>query len=204
MRYVVSGYRRCGTGMMVRVLLHALPGRNVVCQPEKDKFLNKSINGYQPSPSGLYEVSPKHYMDPRYICKYLKDEHIIKVFFDGLPTLPVFKEEYAVIFMLRNPDEIEKSLDLVKHYHAQINKPETTITDHPLDVYKPYDQTLINLVLDIVDVRSDMRLHLVHYEQFVENPLSELQKLVTLGLPLSNLEKAAEVVNPEFRRARCG
>jgi hypothetical protein len=204
MRYIVSGYRRSGTGMMMRVLSIALPGRTVLYQPSQEKALNQKVGNYRPSPSGLLETAQLYYLDPRAMRERFKDEHVLKIFFDGLPTLPVFRDHhaYTIIFMLRAEAEINKSLEKVANYHYLINKEEQPPSDLVLNVYAPYDQLHIDHVLDIVRVRSDMQCFGVQYEDFVEDPLAGLQSLARSGVPLSNLEEAAAIVNPKLRRAR--
>jgi hypothetical protein len=124
MKYIVSGYRRTGTSMMMRALSKGSGAgfhitRRIytkklrVLASNESEESNQEVNGYRPNPNGLFEVSHGRYLNALYLRK-LPHGCLIKIFFDGLIALP--HSQYKIIFMTRNHREIEASLNRIKQY----------------------------------------------------------------------------------------
>lgn len=151
---------------------------------------------YKPNPGPLYEVSRSVYMEPFVLEQVLQDGYAIKIFFDGLPTLP--KGDYRIIFMRRDPDEIEESLKRALDTVAAAGLHTDTGGRKPFDIFSPYAQKEIDWVLGICETRSDMELSIVDYADLVERPGDVLEGL---ALPI-NVDAAANVIDRKFYRTR--
>jgi len=103
--YIVSGYMRSGTSMMMKSL--EAGGMAACYNPEKDKILNNKYarTAYDPNPDGFFELGRKEFEEPDFPDAYRGK--LIKVLHWRLESLPA--SDYQVIFMLRDPKEIEVS-----------------------------------------------------------------------------------------------
>lgn len=202
---VVSGHRRSGTSMMMRAL-HA-SGMDILYNPTLEA-VNPDENGYQPNPGGLYEVGFISYMSPKFLRLLPKNTCAIKILWDGLVYLP--KGDWKIIFMERDPEEIEASSARVdKHIlssgkQSAINHPVTATL--PFCCYRTYNQDNIDHVLGIMDARRDVEIIRVQYQDVIDNPVAVFERLkyTPLGkerLPI-DVEKAAAIVDPDLRRER--
>lgn len=199
MIYVVSGFRRSGTTAM----MHALNAGGIpaVTSIEMDRRSAEypSINGYVPTPiEHQYEIGRLVYLNGESMRNFVKAHPgtAIKVFFDGLPTLPV--SEYTVIFMRRNSEEIKASVKQVEDFRALIKMGKNPTDAGYFDVYKDYNSADIKHCLDIAQARSDMDVKVVWFDQLIAEPQETLEKL---ELPFDAAE-AAKAINPEFYRFR--
>lgn len=166
-----------------------------VCYAPVWEQMNVEVDGYQPNPNGLYEVSQGHYLDPKFTRK-IQDECAVKVLFDGLPALPA--RDYTVLFMRRDEAEIRASLQRVEEYKEQAGKKMVPHRYKPFDAYEPYNQESIEHVVGIAKQRRDMRLHEINYRDLVSHPKSVLERL---NLPI-DVDKAAATINPDYYRFR--
>jgi hypothetical protein len=193
MIYVVSGYRRCGTSAMMHAL--GAGGIPLITVPDIEQ-MNCGINGYKPNPGGLYEVGRNLYMEPGILIQLLQHGRAIKIFFDGLPILP--KGEYRIIYMRRDPQEIQKSLDIALDNVRTAGWIPSSGGRKPFDIFSPYAQKEIDWVLGICETRSDMELSIVDYADLVERPGEVLEGL---ALPI-DVDAAAKVIDRKFYRTR--
>ena len=212
---VVSGYRRCGTSLMMQALNAG--GMGIIYLPGLE-FGNPDNNNYQPNPGGLYEVGMTQYMNAKFL-RLLPDDCTIKILFDGLPFLP--KRDYKIIWMSRDVEEIEASTERVDEHILSQQEYTTLDGKHmrkgprglagrdathitrilPFCVYRPYDQAAMDHVAGICEARSDMEVIPVRYQDVIDNPGQEFELLKGYGLPL-DVEAAAATVNPDFHRVR--
>lgn len=203
MIYLVSGYRRSGTSAMMRALIAG--GLKAV----RDGGLERTGNapdstGWRPNPGGLYEVGRNFWRQPPFL-KALRNGLLYKCFFDILPNLPGRSCEYAVVFMRRDPREIEASLERTREYLRDRKIVGVAPLHWPFDVYRDYDQRCIDMVLGICGERRDVRLMEVDYAELVADPLRTLSRVAAFfELPDFNLEAAAEVIDPELYRHHAG
>ena len=215
MIFVVSGYRRTGTSAMMKALHKG--GIPAIFSPHIEDG-NPDASGYQPNPGGLWEVGFNQYMNAKFLRKFIPDDSVIKIMFDGLPCLP--QRAYKIIFMERDPEEITASTDRVdKHIieaaresmrpvseelHREIlegnlDVPGTKIL--PFCNFRPYDQEDIDHVLGICDARSDMHVIRVNYHDLIRHPRHEFETLRLKGAPI-NVDKATSVIDPTLHRMR--
>ena len=194
MIYIVSGYRRSGTSMMMQAIMKGLTRGMVLYRPDLEK-LNAPEGDYQPNIGALLEVGRAWYMLPEFLRR-IPDQSVIKIFFDGLPNLPA--GDYRVIFMDRCETEIRASCERVdKHLRVQ-GVPENEDTSYCFDVFRPYKREDIEHVLGICRQRKDIDLRVVDFREVVKEPE---RVLASLDLPI-NVKRAASVVDPEHYRFR--
>jgi hypothetical protein len=203
--------------MMVRVLTALLSPKIKLLTYKEFEACNRPIDGYSPSPGGLLEVGRAQYLDPLWLRQQFKDNHLVKIFFEGLPYLPGvagFRKEpiYTVIFMHRSEEEIKASVErsdaYLKELEKQAAEPRIEVDRFGgFDMYKEYNAQDINHVLSICDARKDIEVIEVQFENFVKDTKKELLK-ITEQLPLlitkESFDRALAQVNPEFHRIKCG
>jgi hypothetical protein len=213
MRYIVSGYRRSGTSMMMNALCHGLEGVKMLFLRELEETWGhdaRIIDEYAPNPGGLREVTQMKYLDPEFL-RSIPDQSLTKVMFDGLPALPA--GEWTVVFMHRDPDEINASMDKFHDYilkcggRSGIKDPTALYKEYdervwPFDVFTPYDQETLDHVLGICEQRRDIRLFQVQHGEVLADPVAAFRKLQKQGLHELDAYEAAKVVNPDYYRAK--
>jgi hypothetical protein len=168
---------------------------------------NPDAFGYQPNPGGLYEVGFNQYMNADFLRRFMPDDSVIKIMFDGLPCLP--QRKYKIIWMDRDPDEIKASTDRVdKHIidasggavrpGSEAGKVTNVL---PFCNFRPYCQEDIDHVLGICDARSDMHVIRVNFHDMISQPHHEFETLRLMGVPIDP-EKAAAVIDSKLWRIR--
>ena len=182
---------------MMNALGQGLTEGGVIYRPDIEKF-NKENEGYVPSPNGLWEVGPMYYLNPHFLrgISEVEGTSLIKIFFDGLPLLP--KGEYKIIYMLRDVEEIQSSIDRVEGHLKKTGVSRVFSETFPFTVYRPYKQIDIDHVLGICEMRQDIDLQFVNYRDVIEDPLTVFK---SLDMPI-DVEKCAAVVKPELYRER--
>ncbi len=182
--YIVSGYMRSGTSMMMKSLIQG--GMNGRYSNKKDRILNQRYEEktYHPNPEGFYELGPKDFEHPDFPEGYRGC--LIKALHWRLKTLPPCK--YRVVFMLRNPREIEVSY--LKMFRQR-----------PPFVLEKY-ASFIEETLSFLRSRGDMDVATVWHHDMVKNPVMVLSDLKSKGFPILDAEKAAHAVNPLLYRSR--
>lgn len=194
---VVSGYRRTGTSAMMRAL--GIGGIPLIYTPEIEEA-NTQDGDYVVSPSGMWELGRGLYMRPDIMGPTAEKygSFAVKVFFDGLPNLPVVDNHvWEVVFMERDADEIRASCEKAQASVKKVMEPAGSSEDR-FDVYRDYNQDDIDEVLSIVSERSDMKVQRVEFADLIGNPVRVFNGL---NLPI-DIVAAAGSIDPEFYRIR--
>ena len=106
--YVVSGFMRTGTSMMMKAL--ETGGMNTAYKQSRDIMKNRFADEhYNPNIGGLYELEMKDYKEFGFPCKY--KGKTIKALNYAIPRMSVMPDGIRVIFMRRNSEEIRQSYD---------------------------------------------------------------------------------------------
>lgn len=196
MLYIVSGFRRSGTSMMMHALKEGLTEGTVIFRPDLEKF-NTEKDGYIPNPQGIWEVGPMYYYNPKFLREIQQfDIGLIKIFFDGLPLLP--KGEYKVIYMLRDVEELQSSIDHVEEHLTAMKVSRDFERPFPFSVYDEYKQEDIDHVLGICEARDDFDMHFVNYRDVIENPRAVFEGL---NMPI-DVDTCVATVEPSLYRFR--
>jgi len=183
MIYIVSGYMRSGTSMMMQAL--EAGGMEVACSLGRDARMNAKWGApdYLPN-QRYYELEPEDYRDASFPAAY--EGRLVKCLWGGALRLrPV--TSYRVVFMRRETQAIQQSLT------AFFGTPtaETRSAD--------FQRHLDNAVSILRDRRSVASLHEVGYSDVVRNPLQVFDMLAKEGWPI-NPVSAARI--PETKRIR--
>jgi hypothetical protein len=182
--YIVSGYMRSGTSMMMKALI--MGGMTGKYSTEKDRILNRRFEGrdYHPNPEGFYELGPKDFESADFPQNC--EGRLIKALHWRLGGLPPFR--YNVVFMLRNPREIEVSyLKMFGH--------------RPPFVLQKYGE-FIEKTLSKLEERKDMTVTTVWHHEMIRDPLKTMEKLIAAGFPVTNPGDGAKAVNPGLYRSK--
>ncbi|WP_139163823.1 hypothetical protein [Desulfoluna spongiiphila] len=182
--YIVSGYMRSGTSMMMKVLEGA--GMKARYNTRKDEVLGEKYGrtDYHPNPGGFFELGRKEFDDPGFPGIFAGE--LIKVLhwrLKGLPSHP-----YRICFMTRDPKEIEVSY--LKMFRRR-----------PPFVLQKYHELVDGVVRD-VNARGDSEILLVPHADMLKDPAAVLARLFRAGWPLTDLEKGAAQVDPSLYRSR--
>ncbi len=182
--YIVSGYMRSGTSMMMKCLNAG--GMPVVFNKKKDEILNKKYDrdDYKPNPEGFFELGPKEFENPNFPQEYINK--LIKVLHWRLDKLPEF--DYKIIFMLRDPKEIEVSY--LKMFQQR-----------PPFVLHKYDE-LVNEIFRKLDERNDIDFIKVHHRDVINKPVKVFSMLQQNNWPINDINSAAKAVNLSLYRSK--
>lgn len=183
MIYIVSGYMRCGTSMMMRAL--EAGGLEAVYSAKRDERMNAKWGepDYKPNEC-YYELDPEDYQDADFPSAY--EGKLIKCLWGGMLRLrPV--TEYRVVFMRRDVGAIRRSLT------AFFGQP----TEHSQGVN--FARQLDNVAAILRDRHSVLSVDEVEYAEAVASPRAVFERLAVNGWPIDPA-KAARI--PEQRQMR--
>lgn len=185
MIYIVSGFMRSGTSMMMKAL--EAGGMDAAYSKARDERMNKKWGepdipaGYVPNDS-YYELDAENYRSEDF--PYAYEGKLIKCLWGGILRLPV--GEYRIVFMRRNVNEIRRSL--IAFFGRA----------HQFAERLDFDEQMERIVGIIKDRRSVISLDVLHYADVVSDPLKEFSKL---DWPIDP-QKAANVPNTHKKRQR--
>lgn len=182
--YVVSGYMRSGTSMMMKALEKG--GMTACYNEDKDRVLAEKYerDDYHPNPQGFYELVKKDFDAPDFPVRFRGK--LIKALHWRLKMFPPF--DYKVVFMMRDPREIEVSyLKMFRH--------------RPPFVLKTYHE-FMSRTLDELARRNDMDITQVWHRDMIEDPRTVLMHLREQRFPIMNPEAGASSVDQGLYRSR--
>jgi len=180
--YVVSGFMRTGTSMMMKALEEG--GMEVCYKQSRDVMKNRFADElYDPNIGGLYELERKDYQEFGFPNKY--KGKLIKALNHGVPHMAAMPEGIRVVFMRRNPEEIRQSYDAF--FGQQLRN---------VDHLERNMEDVIERIKNRKDVKS---LDIFWYRDVVEEPLKHFQRLKEHSW-LIDPEKAAATVDPQYYR----
>jgi hypothetical protein len=179
MLYIVSGYMRTGSSMMMRAL--EAGGLEAVYSTRRDEEMNKRWGepDYLPNDS-YYELDAEDYMRGDLEQRY--DGKLIKCLAGGALRLP--PGDYRVVFMRRPAAEIRMSLMAFFG------------TDQPATQHGDLDKAMDNVVAILRDRKSFRSVDELQYHDVLRDPRAAF---ASLGWPI-DVEKAAAI--PQKHRAR--
>lgn len=174
MIYIVSGYMRSGTSMMMEALE---AGGMDVCyseRREKDMFEAFKDGPYLPNRK-YYELQVTDFLRKDFVQRY--EGRCVKVLAPFLHLLPV--ADYNIVYMNRDTDKIFQS------YAAAINA-NTIYTDRA-----KWDREIQLIREATQDRRSCKCFTDFYYDYVVDNPLPHFKMLKTNGWPIDETKAAA-------------
>lgn len=182
--YVVSGFMRSGTSMMMKAL--EAGGMEAVYRQSRDVMKNRFADAeYDPNIGGLFELERTDYQKPDFPHGY--EGKLIKALRMGPGRMAVTPGGIRVVFMRRDPEEIRQS------YMAFFGRSDFTVEQIEADVGRS---------LVAARNRRDTRVLEVWYRGVVENPRLWFERIRKFyGVPL-DVDAAAAVVSDEWLRYR--
>ncbi|HVX15957.1 MAG TPA: hypothetical protein VHC22_32535 [Pirellulales bacterium] len=181
MIYVVSGFVRSGTSMMMQCL--AAGGLKSAFNPQRESLNDHGDENYQPNRGGFYEVAWREYGTPGWPLQY--QGSLVKIFFWGLDGMSVNQEGYRIVLMTRDHEEIRQS------YEAAFGVPLTV----PPDLDKRLDGARVRM-FNRRDVHS---VNMLDYRFVVDSPLKAFD---SLRWPIDPHQAAAQVDPSQCRFRR--
>ncbi len=183
MLYVVSGFMRTGTSMMMRAL--EAGGLETSYKADRDKMKNHYADEhYDPNIGGLYELERQDYKDPNFPRDF--EGKLIKALNIGVPRMAVMPEGIKVIFMRRDKEEIRQSYDAFFGQQIQVEN-----LDKGMEIIK-------EKILNRKDVKS---FHEFWFREVIDNPYKHFQTLKDVGWPIDT-NKCTDMVDPKYCRFR--
>lgn len=182
MLYVVSGFMRTGTSMMMKAL--EAGGLDAIYRQSREVMKKRFADEhYDPNIGGLYELDKKDYMEFGFPEK--QEGKLIKVLNLGVPRMAVMQEGIRVVFMRRDTEEIRQS------YDAFFSRQLQNIGNH--------ERNMQDIKVRILNRKDVISFHEFWYRQVVEDPLKYFAILKDAGWPI-NVDKAVETVDPQYCR----
>ncbi len=180
--YVVSGFMRTGTSMMMRAL--EAGGLDAEYQQSREEMRERFADDhYDPNIGGLYELEKKDYKKPNFPRDY--EGKLIKCLNQGVSRMRPMENGIRVVFMRRDREEIRQS------YLAFFDK--------NLRIGRNF-QDRMDMTVEMIKNRKDvLSCHEFWYRDVVKEPEKHFQELKDSGWEI-DVEKATKVVDPKYCR----
>lgn len=181
--YVVSGFMRTGTSMMMRAL--EASGMDAVSRPKRDEMKDKHADDYyNPNRGGLYELNREEYLALDFPKGF--EGKLIKALSMAIPTMNVMENGIRVVFMRRDQEEIRQSY--LAFFNSNLNM-------------RKFNER-IEYIIERINNRKDvLSLDIFWYRDVIVDPIKYFNLLKESGWNI-DVEKAAGIVDPEQCRYR--
>lgn len=175
--FIVSGYMRTGTSMMMRALVAG--GLAPIYNKARDR-MNRQYGDkhYQPNKDGFYELSRQEYRQFGFPRMY--QGKLLKCMYGGLWQMVV--GDYKVVFMMRDPEEIRQS------FEAFFSRPLPPM-------FKRYKEVMGDTI-EMLKNRKDTQVDIFEYREVISDPLRHFKLLKAHGWPI-DIIRAAKIVDPK-------
>lgn len=179
--YIVSGFLRSGTSMMMGAL-----HRGGLRPALPDRLPSNQVRPHRPHDNPFYELTDADYRRPDFPRPWFGQ--VIKVLGPGVGRMVV--GNYRVVWMTRNPAEIRAS------YRCEF--PHGKSVDRICDNYDEYVTDCLNIIRNRHDCKKPIVLD---YANVLDDPAAAFSRLVAAGWPIAPCAAAA-YVNPALRHHR--
>lgn len=181
--YVVGGYMRTGTSMMMRAL--EAGGMNARYRESRNEMAARfGDKNYVPNRDGLYELERNDYLAFDFPLGF--EGCLIKGLNRSVPRMKVMPNGIRVVFMMRDKEEIRQS------YMA-------FFPDRPLQNLENLERNMLDIIERIQNRRDVLGTHVFWYRQVLERPEYHFQLLADAGWPIDS-QAAAAIVDPALCR----
>jgi len=180
--YIVSGYMRTGTSMIMKALEEG--GMIAEYNQSREKMrLHYADEKYDPNFGGLYELDVREYRNDDFPRKY--KGKLIKALGRTIPIMRVMPNGIRVVFMRRDIEEIRQSY--LAFFGSNLRNIEG------LD--KRMEDTI-----EIIKNRKDvLNIDVFWYREVLQNPQKHFEILKSHNWNI-NIEKAVRVIDPKYCR----
>lgn len=177
--FVVTGFMRSGTSMMMRAL--EAGGLDACYDASRDEMKARFADEkYDPNIGGLYELRRDQYNETDFPLKY--EGKLIKALRGGVPKMAVCPTGLRVVLMLRDPEEIRQSYNAFFSGNMPVSNNEEIVKE-------------MNLLEEKIRNRKDvLSLDVLWYRDVVANPLGAFTLLRDHGWSI-DVEKCVAVVD---------
>lgn len=195
--YIVSGFMRSFTSMMMRCL--EAGGMDACYDKEKDDWRKQFVkDGYDPNQGGMYEMTPEHRLQ-FYVNPSKFNGKLLKILANyGFLNLPMWDGRYKVLFLLRHPAEIK---DSYKRFFGE----DIVYKGKDDSFNQPFTETLYYQLMDKAigqaKNRRDIDIDIVHGKSVLQNPLASFFDIRNRDWPIEPWH-AASIVDPSLYRQR--
>jgi hypothetical protein len=167
MLYIVSGFMRCGTSMMMQAL--EAGGMQAAYSQRRDNDMNARWGepGYKPN-DNYYELDAADY---RQDLASIYDGKLVKCLAGGLIRMAPSQSRYRIVFMRRPVAEIRTSLTAFFGTSEPAASPD-------------FDAWMDRVVAVMRDRRSVAGIDEVQYHDVLRDPLSVFERLAVRGWPI--------------------
>lgn len=185
MLYIVSGFMRSGTSMMMNALAEG--GIEPAINKNRDHMnIRHGDKFYRPNKLGFFELGKREYMAGNFAERF--DGMVIKILVsDSLLSLNV--AQYRLIIMLRHPEEIRQSFNAF--FESPISRTPPFLFD--------YDENMERMIGHMRNRKDMLSVDVFEYRKVLADPKKHFHILANNGWPI-DVEKAAAVVDPAFCR----
>ena len=179
--FVVSGFMRTGTSMMMKAL--EAGGMDAKYKQSRDEMKARFADEfYDPNIGGLYELEREDYQKPDFPKGY--EGKMIKALNQGVSRMAVMPE-IRVVFMRRDAEEIRQS------YNA--------FFDQELEMGDNFQKRMDDTVERIENRKDVKSLDIFWFREVLENPIAHFEILKAHGWDI-DVEKAVQVIDPKYCR----
>ena len=183
MIYIVSGYPRSGTSMMMKALNAG--GMKVAYSENREKRMLLLNDGNFIANKEFLEIENDEHLEVNFPLQY--DGKLIKMMYSSIYYL--CPHAYKIVFMLREYTEIEESWGRV--WEDKL-KPSLT--------HGKYYQKM-SQVLKIMQARKDIDYEIFLYEEVVKEPLKHFNILKAKGWQIDT-QRASKIINSRDYRVK--
>ena len=181
MLYVVSGFMRTGTSMMMRAL--EAGGLEASYKADRDKMKNHFSDAhYDANIGGLYELERQDYKDPNFPRSY--EGKLIKALNIGVPRMVVMPKGIRVVFMRRDKEEIRQSYDAF--FGQQIN-------------VENLDERMERTIETIKNRKDVLSCDIYWFREVIDKPYEHFVELKRHHWPI-DVDKCVDMVDPKYCR----
>jgi hypothetical protein len=200
MMYIVSGFMRSGTSMLMDALSAGGREKGLKCEWSRERDIQMNAanadEDFQPN-SSYREIPLEEYGKMNFPLNY--DECLIKVMSWGLQQMRR-TNGFRCVFMLRDPYEIAES-------HSRSFGKDLTVMEDGMKLPaseskswgQQYEQQMKQAIIN-AETRNDCAsLHVFNYSDVLKDPHTHFQLLSDCGWPIDHLV-ASSLVQPNKKR----
>jgi hypothetical protein len=179
--YIVSGYMRTGTSMMMGCL--EAGGMEASYKKSRDEMRQSfSDKHYDPNEGGLYELEASDYRSADFPDEY--KGKLIKCLMGGIERIKVMPK-IKIVFMRRDITEIAQSYEAFFGIKSKVDR---------LNFQSKVDNIILRL-----RKRNDVDINVFWYRDVVEDPIKHFDILKNNSWPI-DIKEAVKFVKPKLLR----
>lgn len=196
MVYIVSGFLRSGTSMMMVALREG--GLPIVGERDPEGFnvrYARPASNYLPNPGGFWLFTGNHAAAN---FPQLYANRAVKLAWDLVPHIPRSRDGYRVVFLRRDPVEIAQSLRAFLGADADLE--DFALAGYEGRILADY-AVQMNRAVNLLQARGDCTVSELNYADVVAQPVTAFTSLQAAGWPIDPAACAA-VVDSDLYRSR--